>query len=115
MSRQPLDKGRVVFVAEKYQVGNQTKNRYAAVGRATKWPGDNGTENVEIELDTVPVGHQGSLKLFIFWDSESNQQNNMPPDQYNQAPPQGYQQQPPPQNYQQQPPPNNGGYGNRRG
>ena len=72
----PLDKGRVACIAEKYQQGNTTKNRYATLGRATKWPSNNqgGSESVEIELDTMPINHQGPLKLYIFWDSE-NQQN----------------------------------------
>lgn len=76
--RQPLDQGRVVFIAEKYQsrdIDPQTnqpkvKNRYATVGRATKWPKDGGGENIQIQIDTVPLGHTGSLELFIFWDSE---------------------------------------------
>jgi len=72
----PLDKGRVACIAEKYQQGNTTKNRYATLGRATKWPSgqQGGSESVEIELDTMPINHQGPLKLYIFWDSE-NQQN----------------------------------------
>lgn len=72
----PLDKGRVACIAEKYQQGNTTKNRYATLGRATKWPSNQqgGSDSVEIELDTMPINHQGPLKLYIFWDSE-NQQN----------------------------------------
>lgn len=93
MSNQPLDKGRVSFIAEKYQNNNgEQKNRYATVGRATKWPSQNGMgENVEIELDSVPIGHTGSLKLFIFWDSERDNQQQQTG---------GFQQQ---QNYQGQP------------
>ena len=45
MSNSPIDKGRVSVIIEKYQtnqVDQQTgqpimKNRYATVGRATKW------------------------------------------------------------------------------
>jgi len=96
---QPLDKGRVAFIAEKYQSQNGDKNRYATLGRATKWPGDNGgPENVTIELDSMPIGHSGPLNLFIFWDSQ--QQQAAPQQQYHQQP-QQYHQQP-----QQQP-----GYG----
>ena len=95
-NNQPIDKGRVCFIAEKYptnQLGQDNqpimKNRYAALGRATKWPADqSGPESVDIELDSIPLGHQGKLKLFIFWDSESN----------NQQPQQGGHQQQP-QNY----------------
>ena len=72
----PLDKGRVACIAERYEQGNTTKNRYATLGRATKWPSNQqgGSDSVEIELDTMPINHQGPLKLYIFWDSE-NQQN----------------------------------------
>ena len=77
---QPIDKGRAAIVAERYPAGNnQTKNRYATIGRATKWPGQNG-ESVELELDTMPIGHTGPLKVYIFWDS---QQNNQTPQQSN--------------------------------
>lgn len=91
---QPLDKGRVTFIAEKFQSQNGEKNRYATLGRATKWPGQNGApENITIELDSIPVGHSGPLSLFIFWDSE--QQNGQQPAQgYQQAPQQQYQQAP---------------------
>ncbi|WCP84208.1 hypothetical protein PQE20_27405 (plasmid) [Vibrio harveyi] len=81
MSNQPIDKGRVVVVAEKYQTNqlgenNQplVKNRYATVGRATLWqnrPGSN-MPNIEIELDTMPIGANGAVKLYTFWDSEQN-------------------------------------------
>ena len=99
---QPLDKGRVAFIAEKYQSQNGDKNRYATLGRATKWPGDNGgPENITIELDSMPIGYSGPLNLFIFWDSQ--QQQAAPQQQYHQQP-QQYQHQP-----QQQP-----GYGYQR-
>lgn len=88
---QPLDKGRVAFIAEKYQSQSGDKNRYATLGRATKWPGDNGgPENVTIELDSMPIGHSGPLNLFIFWDSQ--QQQTSPQQQYHQQPQQQYQQ-----------------------
>ena len=56
----PLDKGRVACIAEKYQQGNTTKNRYATLGRATKWPSNDqgGSDSVEIELDTMPINHR---------------------------------------------------------
>ena len=75
---QPIDKGRAAIVAERYPAGNnQTKNRYATIGRATKWPGQNG-ENIELELDTMPIGHTGPLKVYIFWDSQQNNQAPQP-------------------------------------
>jgi hypothetical protein len=95
-NNQPLDRGRVVYIAETYptkQVDQQTrqpitKNRYAPVGRATKWANQQG-ESIEFELDTVPIGHQGPLKLFVFWDSQNN--NQQQPQQYQQQ--SGYQHQ----------------------
>ena len=107
---QPLDKGRVAFIAEKYQSQNGDKNRYATLGRATKWPGDNGgPENVTIELDSMPIGHSGPLNLFIFWDSQ--QQAQQAYGQPQQQQPAQYQQQP--QQYQQQPQ-HQPGYGYQR-
>lgn len=126
MSRQPLDKGRVAFVAETYassRLGQnnqpEMKNRYATMGRATLWPGDNGGAPVtQIELDTIPIGHQGPLKLYIFWDSQG-QQNQQGPTGYQGDPGYGYDQyhdqhqgQPPaPQQQGQRP----GNYGRQRG
>ncbi len=44
MANQPIDKGRVCFVAEKFETGQmdahgmpERKARYAQIGRATKW------------------------------------------------------------------------------
>lgn len=98
-NNQPIDKGRVAVIAEKYQsnqVGNQNqpvmRNRYATVGRATLWPCEQGSNmpNIQIELDTMPLNANGPVKMYIFWDSESqhNQQQQQP--QY-QQPQQGYQ------------------------
>lgn len=87
----PLDKGRVAVVVEKYptnQVNQQSsqpimKNRYATIGRATLWPSQQGSNspNVEVEIDTLPMGHTGKLKMYIFWDSD-NQQNQQQQNQY---------------------------------
>lgn len=85
----PIDKGRVSVIIEKYQT-NQVdqntgqpiiKNRYATVGRATKWqPQQQGQQpRIDIEVDTLPVGAVAPIKLFIFWDSEQN--NNQAPQQ----------------------------------
>jgi len=94
----PLDKGRVAVVVDKYQTNqldpqtNQPimKNRYATVGRATLWPNKQGSNmpNIEVELDTMPVGQTGPVKMYIFWDSEN--QNNQQAAQQQQG---GYQQQ----------------------
>lgn len=92
MSNQPIDKGRVTFIAETYQSQQGEKNRYATLGRATKWPSQNGaSENITIEIDAIPIGHTGPLNLFIFWDSEQ-QSAAAPQGGYQQAPAQGYQQ-----------------------
>lgn len=102
-NNQPLDKGRVSVVVDKYksnQVDQQTgqpimKNRYANVGRATLWPSQQGSNmpNVEVELDTVPLGAQAPLRLYIFWDSEKKdnqaQQGYYQQQQQQQQPPQG--------------------------
>lgn len=98
----PIDKGRLVFIAEQYPsnergFNNQPKmkNRYATIGRATKWL-TNGVEEVQLELDSMPIGASGSVKMFVFWDSQQNQNNQQPmPTQqggYQQAPQQTYQQ-----------------------
>lgn len=80
---QPLDKGRVSVIVEKYQTNQLDqqgqpimKNRYATVGRATMWPAENGRSqpNIDLEIDTIPIGAVAPIKFFIFWDSESNQQ-----------------------------------------
>jgi hypothetical protein len=100
---QPIDKGRVCVIAEKYpaqdQQGQQVmKNRYATVGRATLWPQEQGQTmpNIQIEIDTMPMGAQGPVKMFVFWDSE-NQNSQQPARQqsHHQQPAQqrgGYQQ-----------------------
>jgi hypothetical protein len=77
----PIDKGRACVIVERYpsnQLGQNhqplMKNRYANIGRATLWqnkPGSN-MPNVEIELDTMPIGAQGSQKIYIFWDSDKS-------------------------------------------
>ncbi|KFA99601.1 hypothetical protein [Vibrio sp. ER1A] len=79
-NQRPIDKGRLVYIAERYQTNtigqdNQpmTKNRYASVGRATLWPNkpNSNMPNIEIEIDTMPINQsQSPLKLFVFWDSE---------------------------------------------
>ena len=98
---QPLDKGRVAYIAEKYQSQNGDKNRYATLGRATKWPGENGgADNVTIELDSIPIGHTGPLSLFIFWDSQQQQQPQHQPAQFNTQPQQHGSYQQPQQGYQ---------------
>ena len=99
----PLDKGRVAVIAEKYptsQIGQNNqpimKNRYATVGRATLWPPRQGSSapNVEVEIDVMPIGHTGPIKMYIFWNSENTQnqqaqgqqQGNYQQSQQSQAP-----------------------------
>lgn len=81
------------------------KNRYATLGRATKWPSNNQgvSDSIEIELETMPINHQGPLKLYIFWESESQQNQAHNNQSQNQGyAPQQYQQQQSPQYDQQQ-------------
>lgn len=103
----PLDKGRVATVIERYQTnqldqnGNPImKNRYATIGRATLWPSEQGSDapNVQIDIDTIPIGKGGTLKLYIFWESDNQAQQA----------PQG-------NNYQQNGYTQNNEYRNRRG
>ncbi|EGU31284.1 hypothetical protein VII00023_22914 [Vibrio ichthyoenteri ATCC 700023] len=79
---QPIDKGRVCIIAERYQTNqlgdnNQpiVKNRYAPIGRATLWPNkpNSNMPNVEIEIDTMPLNPSAPLKAYVFWDSEQQQ------------------------------------------
>lgn len=106
-SNSPIDKGRVAVIAERYpssQVDQNgqpiMKNRYATVGRATLWPAKQGSmaPNVEIEIDTMPLGTTGPVKTYIFWDSD-NQNNQAAPQQQVQQ--QGGYQQPAPHGQQQ--------------
>jgi len=105
---QPIDKGRVSVVAEKYPATDQNnqqvmKNRYATVGRATLWPSENGSmaPNIQIDIDTMPMGISSPVKLYVFWDSDNQNNQSAPPQQQapNQQQPAGAYQQ---QNYQPQ-------------
>lgn len=106
MSNQPIDKGRLAVVVERYQSKDLDpqsgqpimKNRYATIGRATKWMKNN-VEQIEQEIDCMPVNVSGPVKIYLFWDS----QNNIPQQAggfQQQAPTGGFQQQAPNQ-YQQ--------------
>ncbi len=87
MARQPLAHGRLTYAAETYQSNEigpnnqpKMKNRYATLGRVTAWPSEDGSPmpQINIDLDSVPVGIQASTKLFIFWDSANQQQGYEP-------------------------------------
>lgn len=108
---QVLDKGRIVVAVDKFQakengqlLTNQDgspkmKNKWMAIGEATKWRNDDGSESETRKVYLTPVAVQGSFyEEKTFWDSEST--NNT--------------QQPQQQNYQQQAPPQQGqgGFGN---
>lgn len=77
MSRQPIARGRAVYVAEKYQsreLGSngqpKEKNRYATLGRVTAWapePGQN-MPNITLQMDAVPVDVTGPVDIQLFWD-----------------------------------------------
>lgn len=94
MNNQPLDKGRVAVIVEKYPSSQRDqatgqpimRNRYATVGRATKWAAQQVGQqpNIDLELDTMPIGVQSPVKLFIFWDSEQNSQQPQSQSQFHQ-------------------------------
>jgi hypothetical protein len=110
---QPIDKGQICFIAEKYPTGAiepngapVMKSRFAQLGRATMWPAEhpNGRPQIQLDLDSAPVASgQGPVRLFIFWDSEKaaapqqewGQQQYQQPQTQNQQP--QYQQQHSPQ------------------
>lgn len=87
MAKQPLDRGRICFVAEKFDTGQmddqgnpERKARYAQVGRATLWPAQQAGNypDIMLELDSAPMA-AGPVKLYVFWDSRDpnkNGQNN---------------------------------------
>jgi len=116
MADQPIDRGQVCFIAERYPTnekdewGNpKTKSRYAQVGRCTLWPAKQPGQppQVQIELDSAPVaGGSGPIRLFLFWDSEKQQ----PQGYGTQQPSQQQYQQPQHQQYQQP----QQGYGSQR-
>lgn len=130
MADQPIDRGQVCFIAERYPTnekdewGNtKTKSRYAQVGRCTLWPAKQPGQppQVQIELDSAPVaGGSGPIRLFLFWDSEKQQPQPSQHGYGNQQPQQpqhGYgnqQPQQPQQGYGNQPPQSNQGYGGHR-
>lgn len=87
---QPIDKGVITAPVEQYPSGEfnndgsvKMKTRYAKVGRATLWPSEQGKvmPNIRIELDCLPIGHQGKLEMSIFWDSESQNSQVTPQQQ----------------------------------
>lgn len=82
MNAQPLDKGRVAAVVDRYPVkgefntdGSQKmKPKYMTIGEITKWPNDTGGSYDKITMFLNPP----TLPCItaIFWDSES--QNAQP-------------------------------------
>jgi hypothetical protein len=100
-NNQPLAKGRVCYAAEYYPTGQRDgqnkpimKARFANLGKATLWPSEQPhlPPQVSIDLDSMPIGSTGSIKLTIFWDDPTqNQQAPAPQHQQAQAPqPQSY-------------------------
>ncbi|WP_417790798.1 hypothetical protein [Terasakiella pusilla] len=105
MSNQPLAKGRVVYAAEFYPTNERDQNnkpkmkaRYATLGRATMWPAEQPNEPfpISIDLDSLPIGSNGAMKLQIFWDQPEQQQYPQQAAHPNQPPQQPYGQ---PQSY----------------
>lgn len=101
---QPLAKGRVVYAADYYPTNERDaqgkpkmKARYAQLGRATLWPSEKQglPDQVSIELDSMPIGGTGTIKMTVFWDD----QNQQPAQQTQYQPNQQAPQQPQPQSY----------------
>lgn len=106
-TNRPLDKGFIKVVVDQFvkKVNGQTvlhqgttnpvmSNKYVTIGEVTRWPSEQGGsyDNVEFYpgFTILDLNKHGR----IFWDSQSQNQN--------QQPPQGYQQQPQQQAYNQQ-------------
>jgi len=100
-NNQPLAKGRVVYAAEHYPTNERDaqnrpkmKARHATLGKATLWPNEQPhlPPQVSIDLDSLPIGSTGSIKLMVFWDDPTqNQQAPAPQPQQSPAPqPQSY-------------------------
>ncbi len=98
---QILDKGRIVVSVDKYQdkqngqlQTNQDgspkmKNKWMAIGEATKWSNDDGTETETRKVYLTPVNVQGAFyEEKTFWDSENPQAQQAPQQQYQQQAPQ---------------------------
>ena len=84
MSKQPLKKGRLAAVVDRYQSKDPQsgqeimKNRYATIGKFTVWPSDNGSEDFSFEIDTIPIGSNGPVKGVIFFDDDQDKQTAQP-------------------------------------
>lgn len=101
---QVIDKGRIVVAVDQYpekvngQVvfiqGTQTpkmKNKWMAVGEATKWSHADGSVSTNEKIYLKPVNCQGAFyEQKTFWDSEQQQQAPQP--QYQQTQQNSYQQ-----------------------
>lgn len=82
MSNQPLAKGRVCYASEYYATNERDQNgkpkmkaRYATLGRATMWPAERQGEppQISIDLDSIPIGSTGAIKMMVFWDQPQQQ------------------------------------------
>ncbi len=111
---QVIDKGRIVAAVDKYQdkengqpVFNQDntpkmKNKWMAIGEATKWRNDDGSESTTRKIYLTPVSIQGSFyEEKTFWDSENTNGDQAPAQQYAPQPQQAPQQHAPQQNANQ--------------
>jgi hypothetical protein len=89
MASQVIDKGRIVAAVDKYaekQNGqpvldhnnNQKfKNKWMAIGEATKWRNDDGSEYTTEKIYLKPVSVSGAyFEQRTFWDSQDAQNSN---------------------------------------
>ena len=84
---QPIRKGRISTPVSKFldKTTGKEKNRFATIGYATEWQ-----DGISIDLDTLPIGHSGTLHMKIFWDDDK--QGQQPQAQQYQQPAQQTQQ-----------------------
>lgn len=86
MASQVIDKGRIVAAVDKYpekqngqpvldQYNNpKFKNKWMAIGEATKWRNDDGSEHTTEKIYLKPVNVNGAyFEQRTFWDSQDNQ------------------------------------------
>lgn len=88
---QPIAKGRVCYAAEYYPTQERDahnkpkmKARYATLGRATMWPSERQGDQpqISIDLDSLPIGSNGAIKMTMFWDNDQQGQQYAPPQDF---------------------------------
>ena len=83
---QVIDKGRIVAAVDKFPAKEngqplfnndgtpKLKNKWMAIGEATRWRNDDGSEHVTEKVYLTPIGVQSTyFEQKTFWDSQSQQ------------------------------------------